>query len=198
MTSRVTLPLLALAVSFLALPSQAAIVLSGNFQTGTPTPTLEITEDIEFEITNSSIVAFLIFDQWTISDGVGVAVQDNPTQSVFYSLNGNPDASDVIGNLTDNFTSTAGAVTPGDGLLRFNSGIAVTSGDTLTIRAGTYTFESNADFNPLLNDYTFTGDVFLINSSATQISNIVSVPEPSSVGLLAVGMAALLVRRRKS
>ncbi|MDA0768528.1 MAG: PEP-CTERM sorting domain-containing protein [Verrucomicrobia bacterium] len=176
--------------------SRAAIVLSGDFVNGTTTPTLTITEDIVFNITSTSSVESVIFDEWTTSDGgQDVAYRDPLGQSLAYLINNSP-AMVLIGNLYDNLAANYGDFTPNDGYLALN-GLSVTAGDTLVIKAGSFVFSSSLGFNSLLDGTTFTGVVFLADGNGDRISgNGVAVPEPSSVLLCGLGTLALLRRRR--
>ncbi len=190
--------LLATAVLLTAAPlGSAAIVLSGDFINGTTTPTLTITEDIIFTIASDGNAFILVFDEWTVSDSTPNDPSDDPAQNLTYNRNGSG-LSTPIGNLVDNLASTVEDITPNDGYLTFTpNGIPVTAGDSLTISARSYTFESDPGFNPLLTGTTFTGDVFLTDGGANRISDIVAVPEPSAALLCCLlGMAPLLRRRR--
>lgn len=175
----------------------AAIVLSGDFNDGIPTPTLTFTEDIVLTITTDSNAGSLVFDEWAITDGSQTSVVDSPEQLIAYELNGSDATVDLTG-LFDHLNFTSNDITPNDGLLDFSlfSGIAVTSGDIVTITAGSYTFTSSPDFNPALGDITFTGDIFLIDFGGNRISEIVAVPEPSALLLCTIGSIAMLRRRR--
>lgn len=178
-----------------ASPANAAIILSGNLNTGTPTPTLTITDDIDFDIIGSGFVFALFFSEWTTADSVQTALAPMPVQNFAYELNGSGGTTNVLG-LYDNIAAASSGLTPNDGYMGFG-GMSVANGDSLKVLAGTYTFGSNPDFNPLLNGITFTGNVFLTDISSIRMSNIVAVPEPSSVLLVsALSLSGLLRRKR--
>ena len=82
-----------------------------------------------------------------------------------------------------------------DGYMFFD-GIHVNEGDVLTVVAGTYTFIGNPHFSPLLDGQNFLGDVFLTNSAGIRLSNIVTVPEPSSIFLLLTATVPFIFRRK--
>lgn len=87
-------------------------------------------------------------------------------------------------------------MTPNDGFLRFNV-ILVAPGDVVRILAGTYTFGTASGFNPSI-PASFTGQVFLADINGIQLSNVVAVPEPGSLALLAFGLAAWVAVRRRA
>lgn len=188
-----------LALLAAALPSQAAIVLSGNFTTGTPTPTLTITEDIEFTMVSSGTSGLLVFDEWTTSDGSSTYLSNEPDlQTFFYSINGDPDTVGYISGLVDNNVTASGDLTANDG--GFYMEFTANAGDKVTIRAGSFTFVGGgAGFNADLNGKTFSGNAFFLGvggDSNTRITNIVPVPEPSLTMLCAIGLSAFLRRKR--
>jgi hypothetical protein len=171
--------------------SRAAIVLSGNISGST---TLTITADIVFNIISSGNASFLVFDEWTTSDGTQSGSNASPEQNFAYERNG-VSGTVVLGGLYDNFADSFGGFTANDGFIFFTS-IAVVSGDTFRVLAGSYTFDGNSAFNPLLEGRNFTGDVFLVGSDLLRISNTVTVPEPASALLAAFALPALLRRKR--
>ncbi len=180
----------------------SAIVLTGNFSTGTPKPTLTFQEDLTFTVTGTGNVTFLIFDEWTTADSSATSLTPSPSpQNLAYQLNANSATSSNIITFADNTAATYLGVTPNDGYLSI-APIAVITGDTFTVKAGVYTFNFSSGFNPLLSgaDSIFTGNVFLKSNSGS-ISNLVnvpaSVPEPSALLLSGLGAQTLLRRRRK-
>jgi hypothetical protein len=184
----------------LALTAPAAVVLSGNFNTGTPTATLTITNDIVFTITVTGIARGVVFDEWTSSDGHNDLVVN--TQPINVVIN------NVTTNITsyalhDNFASTSGSLTPNDGYLDFTSNfLAVTAGDTYTLKAGSYQFSPTPGaFNSPLNNRIFTGNAFVFRSQTeAALSGPTSVgpnvPEPSAAILGLLSVLPLLRRRR--
>jgi hypothetical protein len=176
--------------------SRAAISVSGNFQTGSPTPTLSIEWDIEFAITKSGQVAMLVFDEWVTSDGNLNNAHPASSSSLVYHIVGQPDDQSVgVLHLADNLTFDSGNVTEHDGVLALYD-LQVAEGDVLIIRMGqTFTFNPTGDFNSNLPT-SFTGSVFLADYLGVSMSEIVQIPEPSSLILGALGSLALLRRRR--
>jgi len=103
--------------------------------------------------------------------------------------------------LIDNLTMTQGQMTPNDGLLAIANGldtIPVITGNTLTLRAGSYSLSAVSNFNPQTNQ-TFTGNMFVVDSSVAgqRISNIVAVPEPATNALILAGMATIFATLRR-
>jgi hypothetical protein len=183
--------LLALAAS----QAQAALVVVAP--TSSTNGSLTITNDITFTISTAGNAALFALDEWVTSDGTQ---NGSPFAALAISLNGAaPFTRD--GELFDNLNSTAGAVTPNDGYLFFGPTFGVAIGDTVTLKAGTYTLGATPGFNPQANQ-TFTGNMFIADNSGTQLSNIVAasaVPEPTTIGLLAVGgITGLAVARRRA
>lgn len=197
--------LLAATLATLITPSaRAAILTSGgaSFQTGTPTPTLQISAPITLTITTSGAVRLLAFDEWVTSDGSQSLVSSPSVQTLSFTLAGTAGTA-TINFLADNQNDTTGSLTANDGYLFFSTGIAVTAGQTLVVRPGTFTFGANAAFNP--NTPTaFTGNVFAANNSGVALSGLApagNVPEPGTWALLVVGAGALglaLHRRRRA
>lgn len=177
-----------------ATSSSAAVVLSGNFETGAPTPTLTFQEDIVFEITATASASFLVFVEWTVTDGTQNFVADVPDQSLVYSIDGLGSVV-ALTRLADNFNSIFNDASPNDGHLLF-ADIPVVTNEVFVIAAGTYTFASNGSFNPLLLNRVFTGEVFLANGGGIRLSDNVTVPEPSGFLLLSLASLSLLRRHR--
>lgn len=189
----------ALATVLAAAPlGRAAIVLSGNLNTGTPTPTLTITADIVFTITKgSSIGQFLVFDEWTAADTSPTNVFDSPNLQALSVVNNGTGGTVNISVLTDNRRSAFGNISANDGHLILSL-FATTVGTSFVVKEGTFTFSSNAAFNPLLQNRNFTGDAYLADNQGSRLSDNVSlVPEPSAALLGALGVLALLRRRRR-
>ncbi|MEM6600362.1 MAG: PEP-CTERM sorting domain-containing protein [Verrucomicrobiota bacterium] len=180
--------------------SESAVILSGDFQTGSPTPTLDITADITFNIIANGLATYLVFDEWVVSDGSGNAVSfltiGPGVQNISYSLNGGSVTSAQAFQFFDNNASDFGDISENDGWLDFDSSsFALTAGDMLTIAAATYTFNFNADFNPAVPS-NFTGNAYIADGSGNRLSSNVAVPEPTT-GLLVVLAGGLLALRRR-
>ena len=194
--------------ALLAAPMQSArtaITTSGNFKTGTPTPTLSITTPFTLTISTSGDIVAVAFDQWvTKSDGTRTPAQTSPSgQAVSYQINGGPIQMMAIAELTDNTSNTQGALLPNDGYLYLETQITVTVGQTLTFLPGTTTFASGgANFNP--PPAAFTGNAFVADGNGVALSGNTSVntaPEPTTCAIVGLGVAGLLglfLRRRRA
>ncbi|MEM0967382.1 MAG: PEP-CTERM sorting domain-containing protein [Verrucomicrobiota bacterium] len=190
--------------------SHGAIRLVGNFQTGMAgAQEVRITEDIDFTITANGLVREFVFVDWVNSSdggqsGIG-GVPGFPPQNILYELEGAPGTA-ALNNITDN-AIPRGDLTATDGFISISTfppstEIPVTIGQTLTLKAATYTFGSNVNFNSEIVAGFFTGDMFLADRNGNRLSDntFVPIPEPSSALLLG-GFAcafAMLLRRRKA
>jgi hypothetical protein len=181
--------------------ASAAIVISGTPSVPPGTFSLTITEDIHFTITESSGPnVFMALQNF----GAGLGSSNVYSYDrVDYSLNGGPDTYATYSLFVPNTYTPYGPVLAEDGVLAF-PGPMVVAGDTLTIRAGTYSYSGSSGI-PASIVGTLEGNVFLFaygpeyESELThRVSNVVSlaVPEPHSLLLTAVGGLALLRRRR--
>ena len=145
-----------------------------------PTPTtagsIQITQDITFDITTSGTAHFLVFDEWVNSDSSfnSIAVSGSLVIDV-----GGVASPDNFYYIYDNEV-TSPSITAKDGVFQFN-GRPVTDAQTLTIRSGTIVIpaQSTTGFNPQ-GQQTFTGNVFLANGSLSRISDIVPLGLPPS------------------
>ncbi len=179
---------------------QAQVTISGTPQAESGTFTLSIAEDITFDINADGNATHLIFDEWVTAEGFTSTTTPPSTVYIGYQINSGAGQSASVSALRDNQTDSGG-ISINDGFLSFVS-ISVTNGDSLTLLAGSWDFGVNSSFNSQLVDgFTFTGDVFLLDDGLTQISNAVSlaaVPEPSTwaslVGMMTLGYS---VWRRK-
>jgi hypothetical protein len=187
-------------ISALTAASQAAITFTGDATTGTPTPTLSIEGEIRIEIIASGNAALLVFDEWVVSDMIYDRIQSDPILYLEYELNGGGVESAEVYALIDNMAYDYGSMTGNDGALmlaEFN----VTAGDVLVIRAGqSFTFAmADPHFTYSFNSEipaSFSGGFYLTTKEGTLLSNVVTIPEPSSAMLGALGALALLRRRR--
>lgn len=174
------------------LPARAAVIVIAP--TSTATGSIQFTEDITFTITSAGFAETVVFDNWVASDGSQTSSLLVP--DVFFSLNGGTPFQVVTG-LYDNLATTYGAMTPNDGYL-FHNSIAVSVGDTFTIKQGSYTLDKAEGFNPGVTQ-TFTGDMFITNQAGATISTTTAVPEPAALSLLAGALTVLaLIRRRRA
>jgi hypothetical protein len=97
-------------------------------------------------------------------------------------------------DIYDNLAGTAGAVSPNDGYIR-SGDIILNVGPTFTVLPQTWIFEPAPNFNTPPS--TFTAQVIVVGSDASAMSNPITVPEPSTALVGAMGALALLRRRRK-
>ncbi|MDB6070589.1 MAG: hypothetical protein JWL81_1760 [Verrucomicrobiales bacterium] len=186
-----------------AAPAFSAIVVT--LPTATVDGSFVITQDINFTITAGGSVRNLVIDEWVTSDGVGDFIFGSyitPGQMT-YSLNAGSATGVSIGGISDNRAANAGNVTPNDGYIYLNTAILVSLNDILTVKAATYTLAAGslpANFNRQTQQ-TFTGNAFLTNDFGARLSANTpvgtAVPEPGSLGLLALGGLAAATRRRR-
>ena len=181
-----------LSQSFLVGISYGDLVrIDGDVRNGTGT--LIFDNDINFPITSTDNFQFVVFDEWTTSDG-DLDVVDLSGGSVFaFSINGvdNTDSA----RLFDNLANTVNDITPNDGYVLTNFSHAVDAGDTFTVKAGTYALGANPNFNPTLANFSFNGQMFLANSNGNRISNV--VPEPTSLATILVSCIGMILGCRR-
>lgn len=182
----------------LAATAPAAITTSGDFKTGTPTATFTITAPITFTITADYISGsgiIMVLDGWATPENASVPAPPTVGNMVSYKIDGGITQTVPLNTIFDEYPMNLGAYTMDDGLIWMGD-IAVTTGQTLTILAQTWTFDAaGAEFNtpPAL----FEGNAFLVgNDSQIIMSGLVPVPEPTTALLGAIGTLALLRRRR--
>lgn len=179
--------------------SSAAIVVSAGI-TGSG-GSLEITDDLVFTMNqDAGNIGVLVFDEWVTSDNMQISVSASPAQSLAYERNGSP-LSTSLTSLYDNFATTFNDVTPNDGFLTFSI-FSASEGDTITIKAGTYTFTGNANFNSEAVG-TYTGNIWLGSSPGVRYTDLISaaaVPEAASFPFIAALFSAGLfcLRRRRT
>lgn len=180
---------------------RADILLSGNFQTGTPAPTLTISAPFSLSITATGSIVAIVFDEWAPTDGTRNFVFPPNGGTINYRINGGPLQTIGYGALADHFNDTVGSSTPNDGYMSFiGSGLSVTAGQTVTFPAqtlGFVTFGANPDFDPNLPP-VFSGLIYATDSGARNLTSANPAPEPGTWALLGVGAGLLgLVRRRR-
>ena len=175
---------------------RAQILVSGNVGTG-GTATISIQSDLVFPITATGNAAVVVFDEWVTSDGSNTGANILSAGALTFSRGGTP-TQVPLQTLNDNLGRTSGAVTANDGFLFF-SNYAVTTGDTVTLKAGSWSFAGAGAFNPQTVQ-TFAGNVFLADPLGARLSSSLPagpVPEPSQYAQVA-GVAVLgwaLMRR---
>jgi len=146
--------------------------ITGDVRNGTGT--LVFDNDIDFTITSAGSFQFVVFDEWTTSDG-DLDVVDLLGGSIFaFSINGVDSTDSAL--LFDNLANTVSDITPDDGYVLTNFSHTVDVGDTVTVKAGIYSLGANPNFNPALADFSFNGQAFLADSNGNRISNVVRVP----------------------
>jgi hypothetical protein len=168
-----------------------------------PTPSsngsLQITQDISFTVTVGGQMQSLVFNEWLVNDGNYDGIDF--TLPIAYTVNGGSVMNVNSYRLGDNTLGYFGGnVTADDGHLIFASAISLLTGDVFTLKAGTYTLPQGSypNYNPLA-DQTFSGDVFLANTSHVAMTALtpVEVPEPTRAVLLLGGMTLTMSRRRR-
>jgi len=173
--------------------SHAAFIITGDPIVGTGVA--ELNEDITFNVTGDGNVALLVFDEWVIGDGTRDF--STATPALNYVVNGGTVTATTFLSLYDNTQFNFGAVTANDGYFRL-SDIAVTTGNTVVIKAGTWNLSATLGFNPTAVG-TFQGNVFLADANGVRLSDtqqVAKVPEPSATLLLLVGTSLFFRRRR--
>lgn len=190
-----TLVLALVSIALLAADrASAAIIVVAP--TGSTAGSFQITNDITFEITTAGDARAFFFDEWVTSASgsfaysaysPGLSISINNYTPGFYS-----------GIIYDNFSYFVGAGTPNDGYLWTHDAIVVAVGDTVTLKAGSYSLAAVSNFNSQATQ-TFTGNMFITDSSGQQLSNTVAVPEPTTTALLIGGAAVVFAafKRRK-
>lgn len=156
----------------------------------------QITADITFTINTAGDVELFALDEWVTSDGSPNGSIISPNFSI--SINGNLPGSYTAGSFFDNLNSTINQITANDGYFTIRSLLPVIVGDTVTVKAGTFSLAAASGFNPQATQ-TFTGSMFITGDNGSRLSNVVTcVPEPYGLVLgLTAGIAGLFVRRRK-
>ncbi|RPJ33996.1 MAG: PEP-CTERM sorting domain-containing protein [Verrucomicrobiaceae bacterium] len=160
---------------------------------------LTISDDIVFTITTSfnSSVNF-VMDEWVTGDGnangFGLA---NPGLAVSLNFGAVDTSASYIFDNPNSFDSFPD-LSANDGWFgRYLVPLFV--GDVVTLKSGSYQIlaDSTAGFNPLANQ-VFTGNMFIMDgNTTTRVSNIVALPEPSSVFLFSCSLVGLASRRRR-
>jgi hypothetical protein len=163
--------------------ARAAAIL--NFSGGNGTPlTLTLSQPVAYTITSSTPT---LNGPWFVFQNVGNVFGggfDSGSSTITYSINGGSAQSltSLANNLTPNPTD----------LTILGTQTGATAGDIVRLNAGTFTTNGNVAVAPPTNG---SYDTFVIDNNGTQHSGLgVTVPEPQSAALLAMG---LLFRRRR-
>lgn len=183
-------------IAALASPMSAAILVSNNALTNGETATLTITEDIIFTVTSapSDEAVLFVMKDWTPT--VGRLMQSQLGNQLQYTLNGGTVTLGDSSSFVDHWGSDdLGLITTNSGYLYFFIPVPLSVGDTITLKAGVFTFMSDSNLNPDILQ-PFDGVVHIVDRFGSQIGPSVTIPEPSSVLLGLVGSAILLRRRR--
>jgi hypothetical protein len=171
-------------------PMQAVVIV------GSQGSSLTFTQDIEFEITGFGGISFVVFDDWV--NNVDANSTSLPTpDNLVYSINGGPDQTTGIGEILDNFRNNSGDLSPQDGWLSLTTQINPFVGQTVTLKAGTYSFSGSTAFNPEAVG-NFNGDIYLVGSGGSRLSAPgVPIPEPrTSAGIFGLTILVLILIRR--
>jgi hypothetical protein len=176
------------------------VLFSGDFAAGTGQ--IELLSDYVFTLTSpvaQNADFAVIFDEAVAAlDGGGSTVQSTPATPLKLGIGGGNYTAPF--NFVDNLGTSIGALTAKDSYLYFSSPAAIASGETITLQAGIYTFGAGTGFNPEFASKTFSGNLFLTDGNAAQISgNVSAVPEPRDFALLTgIGLAGFAVWRRRT
>lgn len=178
--------------------ASAAVITSGNFNSGSPAPTLEITSEISFAISVAGDLRGIAFNEWVTSDGAANTATVAPFgQTISYRINGG--VSQIftpVNSVIDNAASPANGLTANDGYLFLFNTISVFPGDSISFQPGTFTFNATPGFNSAV-PALFNGQAFVIDGAGRALSGLVSVPEPSGILLSLAGLSACLARRKR-
>ncbi|MGE4489966.1 MAG: PEP-CTERM sorting domain-containing protein [Kiritimatiellales bacterium] len=154
---------------------------------------ITVNQDVTWTI-NEGVAAsyfFFIFDNVVTYDGTDSV--DAVLDVLEYSVNGGGRLSITL--WSDQLGVNMADMTENDGYLVDSNMTKISAGDTVTLYAGTATF----DFGGLTGANMWssgTYDVFLANSEGKNITS--AVPEPATAGLLGISCGVLwLVRRLK-
>jgi hypothetical protein len=159
--------------------------------TATMPGSLQFTQDISFTVTGSGTLAYIVFMDWVISDST---LNGSLVNGVTYNVNNTPIQSMNL-MLYDNRRAYDDSPTSNNGSLE-DPNLDLNTGDIFTLKANSYTLNPSANFNPLVTQ-TFTGNMVLVSLGEGIMSNIVSVPEPSTVFVASLGIMAFSRRYRR-
>jgi hypothetical protein len=187
--------LLFLCASFAA-PCFGDIIISGDVNTGTGV--LTISDDITFDITSDGIAQILNFDEWGDPQDGTQDFLSSFAGTISFQVNGS-DVDRPLDLILDNLTSTLNQLTPNDAYIGWFPSLAVSTGDVVTIKSGSWAIPTATDWNPATTG-SFQGNVFLTDNNGNQVSsavNISAVPEPNSAILLGCGALGISFGRRR-
>ena len=172
-------------LGLLSLNARSQVLFSGDFAAGTGQ--FQFLTDYTFTLTTPIALndgVYLVFDEAVTTVDAGITSVSSKAGTPLQLRMGATDYTRPF-SLYDNYGGTVGALTPKDSFILWTSPASLSSGETLTLKAGTYTVNGSAQFNPEYNSKSFTGNLFLMNGSANAISdNVSAVPEPRDYALL--------------
>lgn len=180
---------LVLSISGLA---NAGLIFSDN---GTNT-IFSITDDISFIATGSSdgITRFIFEDAYSVAPGVSIG--GTISNSIGIKINGVP----FVGSLATNsiwgaLSFNLGVWDTNDFGISFFNSLNILAGDIVTLTSGTAVLNMPALYKPDLMPTSVT----MVTNSANAISstNTISVPEPSTLVVFALGIMGLASRQFK-
>jgi hypothetical protein len=195
MTSKVRKSLLALVFVLLGTGTSAPAAVLVVAPTLTATGVLTITEPINLQATVAGSFYYLVFSDWVqTSDGNTTATVVSP--DIAFSVAGVAASDSAF--LYNNNRGGPG-FTLRDGYLAFSLGVpAAAVGDIISFPAGSYSLRADRSnsFNQQTTQ-TFTGNVYLVNSSNQKVSNTVAVPEPATALIMVTALVGLCWMRHR-
>lgn len=197
LTATMKLTQLFIAAAISAAPSMsAAIAITSGGSGAGGDAYVTFSQDVTFTVTGSASKVYFVIDEAVVpSDGTRDILSATGLQ---YDINGGAPKS--LSGWADNFWLPQGAATSSDSYFYGFDSAAVTTGDTVTLHAGTFTVTAaNTDFSVLP---TGSYSMFLINSagSASIGVGVSAVPEPGGCALVMAVVCGVVAwgRRRFS
>lgn len=174
--------------------SPANFIFSGDFTKGEGQ--IELASDLNFNVVTNGFVGIVALDDIVTFDGS--FNQQANALPISLLLNSNPISNGPL-DFTDNLNQIVGDLDSSDGTfqLDFVDEFEVLIGDIVTLQAGTWSNLGGPDFNPDYNTIgTHNGKVLLTEFNGLTLAEIQGVPEPTTLGLLAISLLSLARRRR--